>query len=165
MKKIYCDICGRELLKSWTASFGFENDFDNLPQNLWVKMTIQVVTEGSKRLELFFSGKFPRDFCLGCIRRIIEVVERMEYEQGKKTPAEDPEKSELRYKVEEFKSQLEIVAEREFQKRSNEVLKRAKAIIKDPARIKLIDKQLRTPEGLKSVKFILDTLEDIHKKD
>lgn len=167
MKKVYCDICGKELMKSCRLPFSYEYDLSKLPQSLWMKMTLQcVATAKTKRFGFGWGlGDFPEDFCLGCIRRIVETVERMQEEQAKKTPPEDPEKSELREKAEQYKSQLEIITKGEFKKRCDAVLKRAKTIIKDSNRIKLIEKKLRTPENLKSLEFILDTLEHISKTD
>lgn len=83
-------------------------------------------------------------------------------EEEKKTAEEALEKTKL--ESEDYKSKLEIVAQREFEKKRNEVLTKAKEVIKDEKRLKMIEDELTDPEKVKATEFMLATLDETLKK-
>ncbi len=88
--------------------------------------------------------------------------EKKKAEEEKKATEETLEKTKL--ESEDYKSKLEIVATKEFEKKRNEVIAKAKEVIKDEKRIKMIEDELTDPEKLKATEFMLVTLDETLKK-
>ena len=82
--------------------------------------------------------------------------------EEKKVAEEALEKTKL--ESEDYKSKLEIVATKEFEKKRNEVIAKAKEVIKDEKRLKMIEDELTDPEKLKATEFMLQTLDETLKK-
>lgn len=60
--------------------------------------------------------------------------------------------------LEKYKSQLELIAAKEFEKKRAIILEKAKGIIKDEERLKIISEKITTPEELQRTEFMLETL-------
>lgn len=64
----------------------------------------------------------------------------------------------------DYKSKLEIIAQKEFDKRKAALLEKAKTAIKDEGRLKQIETDLTDPDKLKASEFMIDTLIETLKK-
>lgn len=80
----------------------------------------------------------------------------------KKASDEALEKSKT--ESEDYKSKLELIASKEFEKKKTALLDKAKLTIKDEAKIKAIEAELTDPEKLKATEFMIDTLNETLKK-
>lgn len=80
----------------------------------------------------------------------------------KKVSDEALEKSKT--ESDDYKSKLELIAQKEFEKKRTAIIEKAKVTIKDEARIKAIEAELTDPEKLKATEFMIDTLNETLKK-
>lgn len=60
--------------------------------------------------------------------------------------------------LDKYKGQLELIAQKEFEKKRGIILGKAKELIKDEERLGIITEKLKTPEDLQATEFMLETL-------
>ena len=115
------------------------------------------------------------------MKTLLETQKRLEAE---KKAAEDAKKlaEDAKIKAEaeaeaakkeagENKEKLDLIAQKEFEKKRAAILEKTKALIQDPERIKEIEGKLSDPEQLMATEYMMDilekqikTTEDAHKK-
>jgi len=101
-----------------------------------------------------------------------DIIKRLKEEEQKRKEAEEKlsqlsaKETELKQKLEEevskredFETKLKLIAEKKFAEKKGIIEKRAKELIKDEERVKMILEKLEKPEDLKATEFLLDTLE------
>lgn len=115
------------------------------------------------------------------MKTLIETQKRLEAEkqaaEEAKVKAEaDKAKAEAEAEIAkkeaaENKERLDLIAQREFEKKRTEILVKAKALLQDPERVKEIESKLTDPEQLMATEYMMKVLEsqikiveDVHKK-
>lgn len=94
---------------------------------------------------------------------------RKKAEADLKTMMEEKTKAEIEHKkvaeeAEDYKGKLEIVAEKELEKKRVIIKEKATQLIQDPERIKEIEAKLKDPEQVAATEYMLKVLEDTLKK-
>lgn len=90
-------------------------------------------------------------------------------EANAKKSAEDAEKA--RKEAGENKERLDLIAQKEFEKKRAAIIEKTKTLIQDPERIKEIESKLTDPEQVMATEYMMKILEDqikltddVHKK-
>lgn len=94
-----------------------------------------------------------------------EEKAREEAEKKLKEMTEEKMKLETEHKTvneekEDYKGKLEMIAEKELNKKREEIKVKAQKIIQDPERVKEIEAKLKDPEQVAATEYILKVLED-----
>lgn len=100
--------------------------------------------------------------------RIAEEA-RKKSEAELKAKMEEIAKSDVEHKktaeeAEDYKGKLEMIAEKELEKKRVIVKEKAKTLIQDPERIKEIETKLKDPEQVAATEYMLKVLEDALNK-
>lgn len=105
------------------------------------------------------------------VEGMTEILQQLKEERERRKKSEEDlkalmtEKTELEEKsgltqgeLDKYKTQLELIAQKEFEKKRGIILGKAKELVKDEERLGIITEKLKTPEDLQATEFMLETL-------
>jgi len=115
------------------------------------------------------------------MKTLIETQKRLEAEKKAAEEAKAKAEADAKKSAEEAeaakkeaaenKERLDLIAQKEFEKKRAAILEKTKALIQDPERVKEIEQKLSDPEQLMATEYMIDILEkqikateDAHKK-
>jgi len=115
------------------------------------------------------------------MKTLLETQKRLEKEKQDALDAKAKAEAETKVKTDEAeaakkesaenKEKLDLIAQKEFEKKRAAILEKTKTLIQDPERIKEIEQKLTDPEQLMATEYMMKLLEDqmkltddVHKK-